>query len=104
VVMPIDGVNHSMVITSTGAELDTTPPAVEYLTPPAASNANGWFRRPVSVLLAASDAGSGVWRIHRGLDTTELEPFYGRNVSIAVDTAGEHVPRYCAHANQPNAS
>ncbi|OUZ11704.1 hypothetical protein BHE97_04140 [Aeromicrobium sp. PE09-221] len=45
---------------------DTTAPALELTTEPAASNARGWFRRDVTVSIAASDAGSGVaWLEHR---------------------------------------
>jgi hypothetical protein len=100
----IDGVVHQRVMTTRAAARETTPPVVEYTTVPAASNASGWFRRAVTVTLAASDPGAGVWRVFRGLDTTALEPVYGSTVTVPVTTEGVHTLGYYAEDLQYNVS
>jgi PKD repeat protein len=100
----IDGVVHQRIMTGRAAALETTPPVVEYTTVPAASNASGWFRRAVTVTLAASDPGAGVWRVFHGLDTTVLEPVYTSTVTVPITTEGIHTLSYYAEDLQYNAS
>lgn len=100
----IDGVVYQQVMVARAAALESTPPVIEYLTDPAASNASGWFRRAVTVTLAASDPGAGVWRVFRGLDTTVLEPVYSSTVTVPITTEGIHTLSYYAEDLQYNAS
>src|SRR5690606_37939839 len=51
------GLRSSTAFTVIAGERETTPPALELLTVPAASNARGWFARDVEVTIRASDAG-----------------------------------------------
>jgi len=101
----MNGVSYSAADLGDVVAEDDTPPVVAYTTEPAASNAHGWFRRAVTATLAASDPGSGVQRIFRGLDTTTLEPVYGTTTTtVEVATEGVHALRYYAEDYQNNAS
>jgi hypothetical protein len=99
----IDGITHQRIITAHAAEPETTPPYVEYTTEPAASNANGWFRRAVTASLAASDIGSGVWRLFVGLNATPA-PVYSPRTNVVLATEGVHSLQYYAEDYQNNVS
>ncbi len=99
----IDGEEFSGVIGVHAAAPETTPPAVGYTTNPAASNSRGWFARNVTVSLAASDAGAGVWRMFHSLDGAEYSTVYGEYHSLVVGE-GEHELRYYAEDLQNNVS
>lgn len=99
----LDGEEHSVLVVTHAAAPDTTPPVVEYLTNPAASNARGWFRQTVTVTLTASDPGSGVWRLQHGLDGGPLTSVYGPVTTVSVGE-GVHELRYSAEDFQDNAS
>lgn len=99
----IDGVTHQRVITAHAAAPETTPPYVEYTTEPAASNASGWFRRAVTASLAASDTGSGVWRLFVGLNATPAA-IYSPRANVTIPTEGVHTLNFYAEDYQNNVS
>lgn len=54
---------------------------------------NGWFRGPVQLSLAATDAHSGVAGIQIGVDGAPLSPY---TAAISLSTEGIHSVRYAA--------
>lgn len=75
--------------------LDTSPPGLGYVTLPAASNARGWFARPVAVTLSASDSGSGVDRIEWQVDGGAAQEVLSSVAEISLGH-GEHALSYRA--------
>lgn len=64
--------NESDVV-SAAVSIDTTPPTTTIALAPAMPDGlNGWYRQPVSVLVSASDGGSGVGETRCVLDPTSV--------------------------------
>ncbi|MFT4283682.1 MAG: hypothetical protein QM598_02470 [Protaetiibacter sp.] len=101
--MRIDDVDHTILAVGRIAAAETTPPNLEYTTEPAAPNANGWFRQPVTARIAASDPGAGVlsvsWRLGGSGAFTEVMT---DAVTVGLDTDGVHLLEFHARDNQNN--
>ncbi|WP_188755001.1 OmpL47-type beta-barrel domain-containing protein [Microbacterium album] len=99
----VSGRRSSTAFTVVAGVPETTPPSLELLTVPAASNARGWFARDVQVTIRASDAGSGVAQVERRVDGGEPQTT-GESV-VVIDLAhGEHTIEYRAVDRLGNAT
>jgi len=94
---------YSNVWATSGESPDVLPPVLGYETEPAASNARGWFARPVVVTLTGSDAGTGVDRIEWAIGAGSVEQAAGGRVQLFLDH-GNHTIVYRAIDLAGNAS
>ena len=82
--------------------IDTTPPSSSIACDGAAC-AGGWYAKPVSVVLSATDSGSGVARIRYTLDGSEPSTSNGSDYAGPLVVQSATVLRYRAYDKAGNA-